>query len=85
MIFSPKNMTLASVKSDPELFSVSDGRKASLLSPMVILPYLAATILSLVSFHTTYYGMRSFYGLGAAGNRREAVFSIQSQIPFRAI
>ena len=72
MIFSPKNVTLASVKSDPELFSVSDGRKASLLSPMVILPYLAATILSLVSFHTTYYGMRSFYELGATGNRLEA-------------
>ena len=35
---------------------------------MVILPYLAATILSLVSFHTTYYGMRSFYGLGGTGN-----------------
>ena len=31
------------------------------------MPYLAAIVLSLVSFHTTYYGMRSFYGLGATG------------------
>ena len=34
---------------------------------MVFLPYLGAVILSLISFHTTYYGMRSFYGLGETG------------------
>jgi hypothetical protein len=43
-------------------------RKASVLSPRVALPYLAAIILSLISFHTTYYGMRSFYGLGRTGS-----------------
>ena len=65
MIFSRKSETPASVKI--ALLSVSGSPKISLFSPMVFLPYLAAVILSFISFHTTYYGMRSFYGLGATG------------------
>ena len=38
---------------------------AKYLSPLVILPFSAAVVLSFISFHTTYYGMRSFYGLSA--------------------
>ena len=57
-----------SPKSASRFFIMPIERKASILSPMVVMPYLAAIILSLVSFHTTYYGMRSFYGLGATGD-----------------
>ena len=59
--------TPADVKTAAEHFSVLDPPKTSFLLPMVFLPYLAAVILSLISFHTTYFGMRSFYGLGETG------------------
>lgn len=45
-------------------------RAGSFLSPKVLVPYLAAAILSLISFHTTYHGMRSFYGLNNADGTR---------------
>lgn len=47
----------------------------SFLSPFVFLPYLAAFVLSLISFHTTYYGMRSFYGLGTATSQGKSTVS----------
>ncbi len=65
MIFSRIGELPANANGAPAIFSVSDSPKAAFFSPMVVLPYLAAIVLSLISFHTTYYGMRSFYGLGA--------------------
>ena len=47
----------------------------SFFSPFVFLPYLAAFVLSLISFHTTYYGMRSFYGLGTTTSQGKSTVS----------
>ena len=46
---------------------------ASKWSPMVALPYAAAVILSVISFHTTFIGMRSFYGLGSAAIEKDRI------------
>ncbi len=52
---------------------LSGSRRSLGLSIFVVAPYLGAIILSLVSFHTTYYGMRSFYGLGDTGAKESAI------------
>jgi hypothetical protein len=74
-MFAPNSKTERSIHDWTEFFSPQNKRNLSIFSPMIFLPYLAATILSLISFHTTYYGMRSFYGLGETGANRASRIS----------
>ena len=60
--------------------SARESRYRNYFSPLVILPFSAAIVLSFISFHTTYYGMRSFYGLGRGSGKNADTDPIASAV-----